>query len=348
MLKDENEQTKRDKIGIPKIGKSLRWFVLNLVLEKKCFFKNGQLVWELGNYNLDINDFPDSLPKLFDVFGINETEFNSLGEARNDKFILKLENEIITLQILNNIKNHDLFIIQSQKLESALKNNRLLLFHQPIISSKDLSIIRYECLARIKDEDNNLIMPNDFIPAAEYTGKIRDLDISSLKLAIKNIKNNNNLSLAINISGGTLNDNNARQEIENIIASSNFGDNYLTIELTETIAIENIDIISNFANILKKNNARIALDDFGSGYTSFKTFLNVPFDEVKIDGYYIDKIAEQSEKRDFVAAIDRLSNTLGIETIAEKVETEAEAKTLKEIGINGLQGYYYGKPKLPE
>ncbi|KAF0097791.1 MAG: PAS/PAC sensor-containing diguanylate cyclase/phosphodiesterase, partial [Hyphomonadaceae bacterium] len=235
--------------------------------------------------------------------------------------------------------------VQTLALKQALKENRIALFRQPIVTSTDGSIVRFECLARMINVDGTIANAADFIPAAERAGLIADLDIAALNLALAALKGRADLQLAVNVSAATIADFNARQEFENMLKHSRNEAGYLTVEITETIAIQDLDVAAKFAAKVRVNNARVALDDFGSGHTSFRSLKAIPLDEVKIDGHYVEKIHERGDSRAFVKAIQSLSHDLGLETIAERVETETEAAILRDIGIFGLQGYLFGRPQ---
>ena len=230
-------------------------------------------------------------------------------------------------------------------LISALAERRMCLFRQPIVSAQDASIVRWECLSRLVHEDGRIAQPSEFIPAAERAGLVGALDLETLALALKALGREAEVALAVNVSAATIADLGSRRAYEDMLASSASLATRLTIEITETIAIHDLDIAARFGHAAKAAGARLALDDFGEGHTSFQSLRTLPLDEVKIDGLYVEGIDASAENRAFVVAIDRLARDLGMETVAERVETAGEAQALRDIGVDGLQGYFYGKPR---
>lgn len=230
-------------------------------------------------------------------------------------------------------------------LISALADKRMCLFRQPIVSSLDASIVRFECLSRLIHEDGRIAQPYEFIPAAERAGLVGALDLETLSLALHALGRDMDVKLAVNVSAATIADQGSRRAYKDMLASHSNLATRLTVEITETIAIHDLDIAARFGHAAKAAGARLALDDFGEGHTSFQSLRTLPLDEVKIDGLYVEGIDARAENRAFVIAIDRLARDLGMETVAERVETIGEVTALREIGVDGLQGYYYGKPR---
>jgi EAL domain-containing protein (putative c-di-GMP-specific phosphodiesterase class I) len=230
-------------------------------------------------------------------------------------------------------------------LMSALAEKRMCLFRQPIVNAKSAHIIRWECLSRLVHEDGRIAKPSEFIPAAERAGLIGALDLETLSMALTALGRETNVNLAVNVSAATIADQGSRRAYKDMLAASAGLVERLTIEITESIAIHDLDIAARFGHAAKAAGARLALDDFGDGHTSFQSLRSLPLDEVKIDGLYIGGIDARSENRAFVIAIDRLARDLGMETVAEWVETEGEADALRTIGVDGLQGYFYGQPR---
>jgi EAL domain-containing protein (putative c-di-GMP-specific phosphodiesterase class I) len=230
-------------------------------------------------------------------------------------------------------------------LLSALADKRMCLFRQPIVNAQDATIIRWECLSRLVHEDGRIAQPYEFIPAAERAGLIGALDLETLSLALKALGREADVKLAVNVSAATIADQGSRRAYKDLLSSHGGLTTRLTIEITETIAIHDLDIAARFGYAAKAAGARLALDDFGEGHTSFQSLRALPLDEVKIDGLYIEGIDARAQNKAFVIAIDRLARDLGMETVAERVETASEAHALREIGVDGLQGFYYGKPR---
>jgi EAL domain-containing protein (putative c-di-GMP-specific phosphodiesterase class I) len=229
-------------------------------------------------------------------------------------------------------------------LISALADRRMCLFRQPIVCAQNANVLRFECLSRLIHEDGRIAQPYEFIPAAERAGLVGALDIETLSMALKALGRDQDVNLAVNVSAATIADQGARRVYKDMLAAHQGLATRLTVEITETIAIHDLDIAARFGQAAKASGARLALDDFGEGHTSFQSLRSLPLDEVKIDGLYVQGIDSRADSRAFVIAIDRLARDLGMETVAERVETQAEADALREIGVDGLQGYLYGRP----
>ncbi|GBF59420.1 cyclic di-GMP phosphodiesterase PdeB [Candidatus Phycosocius bacilliformis] len=230
-------------------------------------------------------------------------------------------------------------------LKSALADNRMCLFRQPIISSADNQVVRWECLSRLIQVDGRIVGPVEFIPAAERAGLVGELDIETLNLALSALTREQDTQLAINVSAGTIADAAACGDYLEILGHNQAISNRLTVEITESIAIHDLDAAARFGQSVRSAGARLALDDFGEGHTSFRSIRALPLDEIKIDGAYVQNIESRDDSRAFVIAIDQLARGLGMETVAERVETAEEAEALREIGVIGQQGYFYGKPR---
>lgn len=230
-------------------------------------------------------------------------------------------------------------------LVAALADRRMCLFRQPIVASHDASIVRWECLSRLIHEDGRIIQPYEFIPTAERAGLVGALDLETLSLALKALGREVDVHLAVNVSAATIADQGSRRAYKDMLAAHSNLATRLTVEITETIAIHDLDIAARFGHAAKAAGARLALDDFGEGHTSFQSLRTLPLDEVKIDGLYVEGIDARAESHAFVVAIDRLARDLGMETVAERVETIGEASALRRIGVDNLQGFYYGKPR---
>lgn len=342
------------------------WHAFDLLEVVACTFDaygNLNFINQQASNLFMLDSPPKTLDELSEIVGLPSFAMHLMSQntnklcPQNEVLVTRSDNgqleirvnhktKLISLQRLGT-KTHTNITddVQTLALKRALKENRIALFRQPIVTSTDGSIVRFECLARMINIDGTIANAADFIPAAERAGLIADLDIAALSLALNALKGRSDLQLAVNVSAATIADFNARQEFENRLKFSKNEAAFLTVEITETIAIQDLDVAAKFAAKVRVNNARVALDDFGSGHTSFRSLKAIPLDEVKIDGHYVEKINERGDSRAFVKAIQSLSHDLGLETIAERVETETEAAILREIGIFGLQGYLFGRPQ---
>lgn len=238
------------------------------------------------------------------------------------------------------------------QVRESLSKNSFELFAQPIVSSQDVRDCKhYEILIRLKGEGGEYISPIKFIPAAEKYQLMADIDRwvihNSFQLIIDLSKHKKtDFSLAINLSGQSINDTKSLQFIVDKIAEFQVDASRICFEITETAAINNLDQAIHFIETLKKHNCKFALDDFGTGVSSFEYLKRLPVDFLKIDGAFIKQMDGNKIDRAMVKAINEVAVVMGMKTIAEFVENEAIYKILNDIGINYAQGYWVSKPEL--
>lgn len=232
-----------------------------------------------------------------------------------------------------------------EQLSAALGEGRAFVALQPIVDAQTRAIARYECLLRLRARDGATLAPARFVEAAERAGMAGTLDLAALDLGLA-AQVAIAAPIAVNVSGGTLADQSATDaflaRVQN--AGADVARN-LTVEITETFAINDFARCRAFADDLRSLGARLALDDFGAGYTSLRTLRTLALDEVKIDGSYIRDVAIRGDQQLFVRALRELASGLGLTTVAEHVADPADAAHLRAIGVDHLQGYLFGAPK---
>jgi diguanylate cyclase (GGDEF)-like protein len=229
------------------------------------------------------------------------------------------------------------------KLKEALINDNFVLFFQPIMKINSKKIEFYEALLRLKDE-NQLISPGEFIPIAEEFGLMSQIDRWVAGKVIATIKKTPDIKIFMNLSATSLADESLLKFIEDRIDESGIDFSRIGFEITETVAIFDLELTGRWVSHLKAKGCRFALDDFGSGFNSFAYLKHLPVDKLKLDGSFIRTLDREPAQRAFVEAMQQLAQALGVETIAEFVENEYVFEALKEIGVNYGQGYYFGKP----
>lgn len=236
-----------------------------------------------------------------------------------------------------------------QHLKAALEQDALVLYAQPIIGIRANSTQHYEVLVRLKD-DNKLIQPMSFIPAAERYGLMPDIDkwVISKTLSLLQTIKSSSIIFTINLSGQSISEQSFFDYLVELIKSCDIAPERICFEITETAAISNLSDANNFIATIKKLGCKFALDDFGSGLSSFSYLKNMPVDYLKIDGNFILDVCDDPTDFAFVEAINRIGKLMGIETVAEFVENEKILEELKKIGLDYAQGYYFGEPELLE
>mgnify|MGYP001454586109 CR=1 FL=1 len=227
---------------------------------------------------------------------------------------------------------------------AALDDDRMLLVLQPIISAATGLPEHYECLLRMRKPDGTLVSAGEFMTVVEQLGLARNIDRRTLELAVALLKKHTGLRLALNVSGLTVADHDWIVALQRLTGGKTALTNRLTIEITETAVIHDLDQIVLFVDTLRELGCRVAIDDFGAGYTSFKNLKVLNVDMVKIDGSFVKDLAEDSTGEVFIRTMIEIAQTFGMETVAEWVGNEETAEFLKKAGITYLQGFHYGMP----
>ena len=234
------------------------------------------------------------------------------------------------------------------RIKRALRENSFILHYQPILNIKENRIQHHEVLLRMRDDNGDLIYPGTFLETAEQFGLIRDVDKwvirKSIQVQAQSIKRGRPVSLAVNLSGRNFGDPDFMELVEATLTEFNADAGAIIFEVTETAAVENIATAKIFVESLRSLGCRIALDDFGMGYSSFHYLKNLPVDMVKIDGSFIRNLTLNSADQAIVTAIRDLTKGMGIQTVAEFVENEAILNKLNEMGIDYAQGYHIAMP----
>jgi EAL domain-containing protein (putative c-di-GMP-specific phosphodiesterase class I) len=207
-----------------------------------------------------------------------------------------------------------------------------------------------EILVRLLNEDNQLIAPSEFIPAAERYNLMHLIDRKVVKETFRFIHklDNSNLdagmSYTINLSGNTLGDDQFIDHVSELIKRYHIDTKRICFEITETAAIKNLGQAKSLIKDLKSLGFKFALDDFGSGLSSFHYLKNLSVDFLKIDGSFVADMVNNNIDQAMVAAINEVGHIMGIETIAEYVENEQIMKKLQEIRVDYAQGYGIEQP----
>jgi len=239
-----------------------------------------------------------------------------------------------------------------QRINHALENNHFTLYQQEIfpLNNNPSGPRHFELLIRMQEHNGELIPPMLFIPAAERYNLMPVIDRWVIHDALQFLSSysiNSDLGqtvFAINLSGQSLCESRFLNFVVSEFDKTGVNPEQICFEITETAAIANLSRAIRLITTLKELGCKFALDDFGSGLSSFGYLKNMPVDYLKIDGSFILDICDDPTDLAFVEAINRIGHVLGIQTIAEFVENEAIVVQLKEIGINYGQGYYFCRP----
>ncbi len=238
------------------------------------------------------------------------------------------------------------------RITSAVEDERLELYYQPIIGINDRDgRLRghYELLLRMRDENGTIVNPDQFIPAAERYNLMSTLDRWVIHKALSELADRSGESearytLAINLSGTSLSEDRFLEFVVEELTRQHLPNGAICFEITETAAISNLARVVHFMQALKKLGCKFSLDDFGSGLSSFTYLKNLPVDYLKIDGQFVSNVVDDSVDESMVRAISEVGHAMGIETIAERVETKQVLDKLGALGIEFAQGYYIARP----
>ncbi len=237
------------------------------------------------------------------------------------------------------------------KISHALETNSFRLYFQKIVSiTSQISVEHYEILLRMFDEKEELIAPNEFIPAAERYGLISEIDRWVIKTFFSNYHRicqqqvSTDAFYAINISGASISNDQFLNFLIDQFSLYQVPSHNICFEITETAAVANFDDAQYFISTLKQIGCRFALDDFGSGLSSFAYLMNLPVDYLKIDGNFVKNISNDLVSQAIVEGFNSIAHAMNLKTIAEFVEDEDILQKLREIGVDYAQGYVIDRP----
>lgn len=227
----------------------------------------------------------------------------------------------------------------------AFREGRVKLAFQGIVNSRTNNVSFYECLMRMVDESGNIRSAGSFIPAVEKMGLTRLVDTYCVRQAIYELKTFPSVSLSVNVSNHTLTDPDWLKEVTLSLRDHPDVANRLIVEITESVAMSDLNQTVRVIRVLEDLGCRIALDDFGVGQTAFSQIRELSLDIVKIDKSFVQEMNKEGNKL-FIRTLHSLASGLNLETVGEGAETLAEADILAKDGIDHIQGYAYGLPSV--
>ncbi|MDP1928416.1 MAG: EAL domain-containing protein [Thiobacillus sp.] len=233
-------------------------------------------------------------------------------------------------------------------MTDALHNNRLELYLQPIIEVKTGLPAHYEALLRVHTADGRTLPPAPLIAAAEASGLIREIDLWVLQHVIELIARWPGLHLAANLSARSLDNPELPSLLHNLLQEHRVDPQQLTLEITETAALNQLAHAEALLSGIKALGCKLALDDFGVGFSTFQYLKHLPVDFVKIDGSFIRTLDQSEDDQLFVKALVEAIHGYGKQAVAEYVENEAILKRVTALGIDFAQGYHFGRPQPVE
>ena len=266
----------------------------------------------------------------------------SQGASRHAVFDIAMHDRAVaTLQMENDLRR-------------AIDRKELRVMYQPVVTMPEGRIVGFEALSRWQHRQRGWIPPSEFIPLAEETGLIGLMDRWVLEEACTTMRALQDahprtppLSLSVNLSGRELLQVDLVEQIEGILARTGLDPRSLRLEITESVLVENESQAHRSLNLLKALGLRLCLDDFGTGYSSLSYLHRMPIDVLKVDSSFVRAMADEKNRR-IVETVVLLGKNLGLEVVAEGVETPAQASMLLRLGCELAQGYLYGAPFAAE
>ena len=239
-----------------------------------------------------------------------------------------------------------------RKIRSALANDTILFHLQPQYDINH-KLRGFEALARMKDAAGNYIPPMEFIPVAERSGLVDQIDMAVFKRAAEFLQNAGktaepDFTISVNISVKHLLKNSFIDDVKGILETYDVAAEHIEIEITESIMIDSVERALDRIEEVRKLGIMVAIDDFGTGYSSLSYLNSFPANLLKIDKSFIDVMNQAESNKKYVASIISIGHVLGLEVISEGVESEDQLETLKEIGCDYIQGFIWGRPMPPE
>lgn len=231
------------------------------------------------------------------------------------------------------------------RVADALGTDRFTLYSQPILELQTNRVTRHELLLRVLDETDGPQSPIQVLDTAERLDAVFDIDLWVVDRAMRLAAEQPGLCLQVNLSGRSVGDPRLTAEVEKLLERYAVDPAQLTFEITETALIGNLSEARRFADRVRDLGCGLALDDFGSGYASFRYLRLFPIDLVKIDGEYVVDLADNPQDQVLVRALVQVCQAYGIHTVAEFVQDEATLRMLRELGVDYVQGYLIGRPE---
>lgn len=226
-------------------------------------------------------------------------------------------------------------------IRNLIDDNNFTLFYQPVVSLDTRKVHHYEALMRFKDGRK----PFDTIRMSEQLGLVQDFDLAVAKKAIETINLHKTVSIAINLSGQSVQDEAFRNNLRQLLAPYRMTTKLLMFELTESSAIEDLEAAGKFLKWLRQSGFGVCLDDFGAGAAAYAYLRRFDVDFVKIDGPFLREAKENPRQRALIRSVAVLCKELKSSVVAEMIEDEETAKLCKALGIEYGQGYLFGKPR---
>lgn len=348
---------KKDKDYLAKLSEDEYGIILNDVVEDEDVILIAEKILEKIRkpWRISDNEFLMSASIGISIFPDHATNFTDLMKYANmGMYDMKSKGKngyaFYNAEMGKRIANNTFLINQ---IKRAIDEEQFTLHYQPIINLVSDTLHGVEVLLRWYHPERGYISPMDYIPLIEETGQIFEVTSLVLRMAIRqksmwNKKGYSSFKIAVNISSKSLVKSSTVDEIRGLLEEYNINPDELYVEITETAFMDNLDSCINTLERLDNLGINISLDDFGTGHSSLSQLKNLPIGCVKMDQEFIQTMKRHSEEEVVVQSIIDLSHTLGLNIVAEGIETEEQKDILVESGCDFGQGYYLAKPMNPD
>ncbi len=292
--------------------------------------------------SMGVATFPDNSCEVHELVKMADTAMYDAKKSGKNRYSFydskKDVNTIKRLDIENNMRQ-----------AIATQIQEFIVFFQPVVDIETRKCVSCEALVRWDSKTLGFMGPGDFVPLAEYLGLITDIGDYVLEEACKQCKLWNDMGykdfhINVNLSVVQLLQKDVVKNVHEIFDRTGVNPCNIVLEITESFAINDMDRVMKIIDGLKELGPEIALDDFGTGYSSLNYIKQLPLNIIKVDKTFIDDIVEDEYAQAFIKLIVDLSKTIGTEIVVEGIEDIHQFKLLKEIGVNYIQGYFFGKP----
>lgn len=238
-----------------------------------------------------------------------------------------------------------------QTINTALENYSILMLFQPIASINSGETVGFEALCRLKSRDGKILAPSRFIPKAEELGWITELDLLIIKEVLRVLEEWKDFSqkkyfININVSATSIAKSSFIKSLKKIFEKHSHLTNNIIIEITESHKLKNIVRIKKQMQQMREMGLRLAVDDFGLGYSSLQYLQDLTWDFLKVDKNFTNRILSSKSTYSIFRAIFMLAKDLNLEVVVEGVETDSQLAKLPELGVDLIQGYLVGKPAV--
>ena len=305
----------------------------------KPFSLNGHEVYTTASIGIRLSiDGRDDAEEMLRDADTAMYRAKDTGKARHELFHSAMHTRAVALLKLEN------------DLRRAIERQEFCVHYQPIVKLGTEMLSGFEALVRWNHPERGMVQPDEFIPLAEETGLITEIGAWVLREACTQLRTwqaavgRESLTMSVNLSGKQLTQTDLIHQIQSILTETEINPNYLRLEITESAVMENAELARNTLLQLRKLGVQLSIDDFGTGYSSLSYLHRFPVNNLKIDRSFIGRMAAGDENSEIVKTICTLASNLGMEVVAEGVETREQLDLLRSLECEYGQGFYFSRP----